>query len=601
VSPIYWTSYTTSYTDLTTEWDCVKLPSAPSGTLMLFTGEKLVKKLRAFSGLFVTFFSLSLISVFAQQLTGPCTVQSGKLACVIPQEYGVVSNQPISFNGVLYSYQGPPRVMDFHPGHFASDFSTTLSPLTGDIARQANLLPLASPSSGVLLTYDPSLKTFVVSTDSLGPILGERGDTIGRHKLFLGFSYQYFNFDQIDGINLRSVPAVFAHRPDSADDTPIGAPNIVCNSSPSPSASPAASLNGCAFVRDAIATQNSIALTVNQYTGYITFGLTRHVDVSMVIPFETVRFNVFSNATIILGSDGSWKPTPGSPDSLLFNQNLANPPKNGNPYFFHLFKDCPNTSPAAGPSGLAPQCLNQRFPDPNFLGSGSSAVNSASGIGDVVARVKWNAWSGEHVRFSSGLDVRFPSGDALNFLGSGSYGVKPFVVLSYKARVSPHVMVGYEWNSNSILTSRQTTLTVAGAPQQQNKGLTTGEKGFMPSDFLYTAGFDAGITKWLTGAFDIVGARFLRAGTESVTSQPFLAPCNSGCTVAPSPNTVSMNSLLPHNDASYSIDNASIGVKIRPLPSKASKLVLTANVLVRLDDAGLHSKPAPLVGLGYTF
>ncbi|HZW96676.1 MAG TPA: hypothetical protein VFF64_27275 [Candidatus Eremiobacteraceae bacterium] len=571
-----------------------------------------MKKLLAFSGVFVTFFSLSLISVFAQQpLTGPCTVQSGKLACVIPEEYGVASNQPISFNGALYSYGGPPGVRDTHPGHFASDFSTTLSPLTGDIARQANLLPLASPSSGVLLTYDPSLKTFVVSTDSLGPVLGERGDTIGRHKLFVGFSYQYFNFDQIDGINLRSVPAVFAHRPDSGDDSPPDSPHT-CLSSPSASS---ANLNGCAFVRDAISTQNSIALTVNQYTGYVTFGLTSHLELSMVIPFETVRMNVYSNSTIILGSDGSWKPTAGSPDALLFNQNLANPPANGNPYFFHLFKDCPNTSPAAGPSGLAPQCVNHRFPDPNWLGStfspstglvavtpnGSSAVNSASGIGDVVARVKWNAWSGEHVRFASGLDVRFPSGDALNFLGSGSYGVKPFVVLSYKARVSPHVMVGYEWNSNSILTSRQITLNNFGAPQQQNKGLTTGEKGFMPSDFLYTAGFDAGITKWLTGAFDIVGARFFRAGTEAVTNQPFLAQCTSGCHTEPSPSTVSLASLAASPDASYSVDNASIGVKIRPLPSKASKLVLTANVLVRLDDSGLHSKAAPLVGLGYTF
>jgi hypothetical protein len=570
-----------------------------------------VKKLLALSGLFVTFFTLNLMSVFAQQttVTGPCTVQSSKLACVIPEEYGVVSNQPINFNGALYPYNGPPGVRDTHPGHFASDFSTTLSPLTGDIARQANLLPLASPSSGVLLTYDPSLKTFVASTDSLGPILGERGDTIGRHKLFLGFSYQYFNFDQIDGINLRSVPAVFAHRPDSNDN----APSSCSSSTPgSPGFSPAASLAGCAFVRDAIGTQNSIALTVNQYTGYVTFGLTSHLDVSMVIPFETVRFNVFSNSTIILGSDGSWKPTSGSPDAQLFNQNLTN--TNGNPYFFHLFKDCPNTSPAAGPSGLAPQCVKHTFPDPNFLGAsyspatglvagtpdGSNAVNSASGIGDVIARVKWNAWSREHVRFASGLDVRFPSGDALNFLGSGSYGVKPFVVLSYKARVSPHVVVGYEWNSNSILTSRQTTLTVFGAPQQQNKGLTTGDKGFMPSDFLYTAGFDAGITKWLTGAFDIVGARYLRAGTESVTSQQFLAPCNSGCTVAPSPNTVTMNSLLPHSDASYSLDSASIGAKIRPIP-KVSNLVLTANVLVRLDNGGLHSKPAPLVGLGYTF
>src|SRR5580693_10364786 len=204
------------------------------------------------------------MSAFAQlpNVTGPCTVQSGKLACVIPQEYGVVSNGPISFNGALYSYGGPPKVVDSHPGHFASDFSTTLSPLTGDIARQANLLPLASPSSGVLLTYDSSLKTFVVSTNSLGPILGERGDTIGRHKLFVGFSYQYFNFDKIDSVNMRNISAIQTHRPDNIDDAVPGTPNpINCDPSVSPSAQ---HLGGCAFVRDLVSSQNSIALKINQ-------------------------------------------------------------------------------------------------------------------------------------------------------------------------------------------------------------------------------------------------------------------------------------------------------------------------------------------------
>jgi hypothetical protein len=43
-----------------------------------------------------------------------------------------------------------------------------------------------------------------------------------------------------------------------------------------------------------------------------------------------------------------------------------------------------------------------------------------------------------------------------------------------------------------------------------------------------------------------------------------------------------------------------MGIKLRPFP-KVSKLVITANVLVRLDEGGLHSKPAPLIGLGYTF
>jgi hypothetical protein len=526
---------------------------------------------------------------FAQ---GPCSSQSSKLACVIPQEYGVnvpAAGQPLpetfNFGEVLYDAPNPSG-KNFHKFHYASEFGTQIGPLTSAIGRQANLLPLASPSSGVLLTYDPSLKTFAVSTDSsLGPILGERGETVGRHKLFIGFSSQFFDFDRIDGVNLRGIPAVLPHTDDGRDNS------SPCSIVPTNGSS---DLGGCAFVRDAFYSQNSIDLKISQYTGYITFGLSSHVDVSMVIPFERVRMSVYSQNTIVLGSDGSFTPAPGSPDSQILNQNVPPPGSNGAPYFFHLFKNCPNTSPSPGES-LDPTCLNHTFPDPNFTGSGSSAVNSSSGIGDIVARVKWNAWSRERLKFASGVDVRFPTGDALNYLGSGSYGVKPFVVLSYQARVSPHAMVGYEWNSNSILSARINE--VQGAT---SIGLMTGKKGYMPSDFVYTAGLDAWITKWLTGSFDVVGARIFRGGTEAVTSQSFPAPCTAGCLTEPSPSTVSSPSLAPNNDASYSITNASMGVKIRPFP-KVSKLVLTANVLVRLDNGGLHSKPAPLVGLGYTF
>ena len=544
---------------------------------------------------------------------GPCATASGKLACVLPQEYGIGSGGAFNFTTVLYDAQPGPGARNFHAQHFGSDFSSLLGPLTSDIARQANLLPIASPSSGVLLTYDSSLKTFVVSTSSLGPILGERGDTIGRHKLFVGFSYQFFNFDKIDGVGMRSIPAILVHRPDGQDDTPVNTiPTITCNASPSASA--AQNTNGCAFVRDLISTQNSISLKVSQYTGYITFGLTKKVDISAVIPLETVHMSLYSQDLIIPGSDGSFAPTANSPDATILNQNVSG--AHGAPLFLHLFKDCLNTSPAGGLAGLAAPCTTHTFPDPTWIGTsfssngttvtgtagapnGSNAVNSASGIGDVVARVKWNAVSGEHLRFAGGLDVRFPTGDALDFLGSGSYGVKPFVVLSYRARVSPHVLLGYEWNSHSILSSRQTTVTGRGGPTQEI-GLASGVKGYMPSDFVYTGGIDAWLTKWLTAAFDIVGARYFRGGTESVSSQPFLAPCSLGCTTVPTSNTVSHNSLNPKFDASYSIDNASAGVKIRPFP-KASKLVLTANVVIRLDNGGLHSKPAPLGGIGYTF
>lgn len=511
-----------------------------------------------------------LVSLFGIRTSaqGPCGAQSSKLACMIPQEYG--STTSAGFVSVLYRPTG-----SGHPFHYRSDFSNTLRPLYEDLGRQANLLPLASPSSGVLLTYDPNLKTFVTSTDSLGPILGERAETVGRHRLFIGFSYQFFDFDKIDSVNLHNFPAVITHTDDNRNNSTN---SVVSNCSINGD-----SLQGCAFVRDAISTVNSISLKVNQYTSYVTFGLTRRIDISVVIPIENVRMSLTSRDTIILGSDGSFTPTPGSPDATIPNQNLTN--TNGQPYFFHLFKNCPNTSPASGAAGLDASCLNHTFPDPAFTGSGSTPQNSASGIGDVVARVKWNAWEGERAGFAAGLDVRFPSGDALNFLGSGSYGVKPFAVFSYRGRVSPHVLVGYEWNTDSILASDLAT---------------TNAKSGVPNDFVYSAGADAWVTKWLTGDFDIVGERIFGAETLTVAPQSFLNTCTKGCLTDPTPATVTMNNLVPRSNQSYNITNASMGIKARPF-GKLSRLVFTANVLVRLDDGGLRSKAAPLVGIGYTF
>ncbi len=213
----------------------------------------------------------------------------------------------------------------------------------------------------------------------------------------------------------------------------------------------------------------------------------------------------------------------------------------------------------------------------------------------MVARVKWNAWHGERAGVAAGLDVRLPTGDALNYLGSGSYGVKPFAIFSYRARISPHALVGFEWNTKSIAAG----------------DLGTGTKASVPNDFAYAVGADAWITKWLTGSFDIIGQHILSTqevigtqtfGTQklSVVPQQFLANCGT-CTANPDPPTVTHNNLqLSANAVSYNVTNASMGVKIRPLGT-LSKLVVTANVLVRLDEGGLSYKPVPLIGVGYTF
>jgi hypothetical protein len=484
---------------------------------------------------------------------GPCAHANGNLACVIPQEYG--ADQPFKFSSAgVFKANG-------HEGHFDDSIFNSLRPLTADIGRQANLLPLASPSSGFVLTYDPSLKTFVTSTDSLGPVLGERAETVGKHRLFIGFSYQFFNFDKIDSVDLHNFPVVLTHADDNEDNPPA-----VC------SIRTDKNIKGCAFVRDLVSTQNSIDLKVNQYTTYITFGLTPTVDLSMVIPVENVRMHVTSQDTVIPGT---------------------------NFVFDHLWHDCPDAA-VSNPTSDS-RCLHHTFPDRGLTTNGSKADNAASGIGDVVARVKWNAWHGERAGIAAGVDVRLPTGNELNYLGSGTFGVKPFAIFSYRARVSPHALVGYEWNGNSVTAG----------------DLSTGAKAKVPDDFAYSVGADAWITKWLTGSFDIVGQRIMSTtssiltgkcctganvfGTQALSVAPksFLEPC--GACTTPDPSTVTHDNLqLSASARSYNITNASMGVKVRPLGT-LSKLVVTANVLVRLDEGGLSYKPVPLVGVGYTF
>ena len=141
-------------------------------------------------------------------------------------------------------------------------------------------------------------------------------------------------------------------------------------------------------------------------------------------------------------------------------------------------------------------------------------------------------------------------------------------------------------------------------------------------------------TKWLTGVFDIIGQRVFNTQTLSVKSQQYLAPCatanytvatdapepsscdvfvapnnvaaarnpflfynSAGVQLPSSPPTVSANSLVTTNQVSYNITNASIGAKV----NLVKRLVLSVNVLVRLDDGGLHAKPSPLASLSYTF
>ncbi len=493
---------------------------------------------RVFLG-FVLFLFAGAIGVQAQGLCPLNGTPNPKLVCTLPQVYGPFG---------LGSGSTAPLLANGHEAHFESDFLSSFAPINEAVGTQVSQLPTASPSSGITFVYDPSLKTFSPSTDeNLGPILGERAGTIGRNRLYVGFSYQYFNFDSIDGHDMGKLDSVVRHEPFPPPFTPpiSACPNQTGLTGPLAG-------NPC-FVRDFIETTNDINLKVHQYTVYVTYGITKRLDFSVAIPFLNVQMNVSSNATIV--------PNAVAPPIANFPGGV-----------FHQFN--PATVPACANTPANTACLQGSFAD----------SGNASGIGDVVLRGKYEVYKGERFGVAAGVDVRVPSGDAQNFLGSGTTGTKPFAVVSYRARISPHAEVGYEWNGKSVLAGNFV------GPDATNN------KESLPNRFIYIVGADASITRRLTAAFDIYGQRLFNAA--QLVSSPFtdLGKCSDiNCTVL-TPGTQHPDFAF-NNHADINITNASLGLKFRAV----GKLVFTGNVLLKMDDGGLRSKAIPLAGVSYSF
>ena len=76
--------------------------------------------------------------------------------------------------------------------------SNPLAPaINSAFATQLGQLPTLSSGPAIAVTYDAVTGVPIVSS-SLGPVLTDRPETIGRHKLLLAFGYQRFNFNSID-------------------------------------------------------------------------------------------------------------------------------------------------------------------------------------------------------------------------------------------------------------------------------------------------------------------------------------------------------------------------------------------------------------------
>lgn len=265
---------------------------------------------------------------------------------------------------------------------------------------------------------------------------------------------------------------------------------------------------------------NTIDLTISQTTAHFTFGLTDWMDFSYALPF--VR------SSLDFGTAGNTQFVPGA---------FVRPEESRTP---------------------------QRS---------VSASGTASGLGDGVARIKAEIASTKDFGIAVAADIRLPTGDELNYLGTGGYGFKPFLVFDgrYK-KLSPHVNLGYQWNGRSAL------VPVEPGSEDANKGH---QRGQLPDQLLFAAGFDSRITDNITVVVDFIDQAILD------TRRAVLV----GSGVDPFPRTFKVR------DTRETIHewSAAIGLKAK----LNSRLILSGNVLMRLNNQGLRSRVVPLVGVSY--
>jgi hypothetical protein len=270
--------------------------------------------------------------------------------------------------------------------------------------------------------------------------------------------------------------------------------------------------------QDVVTTTNEIAVSVTQLTTFLTVGVTDRFDISAAVKIVANEIKVTSEATV---------------------QRIGTT----NP-LTHFFRQ-----------------------DDGSVGDRRvfNALGRSSGLGDVTVRLKDRL--NQHAAI--GLDIRLPTGDQKNLLGTGTAGLQPFVIYSSTfQRMSAHANASYQWNGSSIL---------AGNP-------ATGESDDFPDQITYGAGSDIAVKPRLTVVFDVLGRYYIQA--ERLRQEDFLA--RDG--VHRFPNIV-------FSRDSFNALSGSIGFKV----NVGQRLLLDGNLLFALDDHGVRDPVTPLLAFEYAF
>lgn len=353
-------------------------------------------------------------------------------------------------------------------------------PFNLGIAVQLSTLPIASPASGVIFQTDSATGALLPSADSLGPILTERAETIGKNRVFVGFTRQQYRFSRMEGQPLGAITNLYTG----------GDPTNISQFGRSQTTAPVT-----------FGTQVDLRLDQNVMT--FTYGVTNRFDFSGAVTWVRSQMNVIG-----------------------FNARMVNTGNPGNGGTCWCAATLDVAASQADPGGLGLAGLQRQGPF-------GAAYSESTGIGDTLLRFKGTVLDRPNYTLAVGSDLRLPSGDARNYHGSGAVAFKPFAALSLHShqlgpvRVSPQLNVGYQVSGDSILAG----------------DALTGIKGRLPDQFLWSAGSAVSVSRRITFVVDILGNTVInteRLVRTTVAGRGATAGDATGLTLSPDKQTFQM-------------------------------------------------------------
>jgi hypothetical protein len=305
------------------------------------------------------------------------------MACLIPNNIKATATISTTTGGTTTSTS---RVLD----------QTVGQNIVPTVATQGLTAPNPVPSSGLVFSFGKA--GLSAEASRLGTIMTDTADIVGKHKLYVGESYQFLRFTQI-GLGSVFQGSLLAN------ENLRGSTPIIYDTE-----------TGEIYLGGA---QQSVDLKIHQFATDIAFGVSNRLELRAVVPYSNVRMGVSVTCTTLCTSTGH--------DYIYPIQVLA---ANQTESF--------TITPSSGfmtKTGIGDVSFGAKY---KVFGGTSS--KSPGGVAVVFT-------------------ARVPTGDKLNLLGTGAYGYRADAVGSggftegRLSRFSGTFDFAFQYNGRSTLAN----------------------------------------------------------------------------------------------------------------------------------------------------